>query len=311
MSPDRFSDLSNSTSNTVSDRAPSPTSPQPVLNLLAEGRHDEAMKAATAALMEARNDSTEGDEHAAKLCQALQALGDVQRELNQIAEAEACYREGLELAGDRQDLSVERARLRMQLATLLDFNEREADAAPLYELAAADFEALSPPDDLTAAQLRNNLAMIYKGLGKFALAEQHYLRSLETIELRMGRNSESVASVYNNLGSLYYTAGFPDEAKKMFGEGLAIREKILGPDHPDVAQSLSNIATARHELGDNVSALLDFERALRILEGNIQEKTTSYEAVGSDYISLLEALNEDRRAEAFRKRRAKVLSTME
>ena len=71
MSPDRFSDLSNSTSNTVSDRAPSPTSPQPVLNLLAEGRHDEAMKAATASLMEARNDSTEGDEHAAKLCQAL------------------------------------------------------------------------------------------------------------------------------------------------------------------------------------------------------------------------------------------------
>lgn len=261
--------------------------------------------------MEARNDGTEGDEHAAKLCQALQMLGDVQRELRQITEAESSYREGLELAGDRPDLNGERARLRMQLATLLDFNDREADAAPLYEQAAADFEALTPPDDLTAAQLRNNLAMIYKGLGKFALAEQHYLRSLEIIELRMGRNTEAVASVYNNLGSLYYTAGFPDEAKKMFGEGLAIREKILGPSHPDVAQSLSNIATARHELGDNVSALLDFERALRILEANIQEKTVSYEAVGSDYIALLEALNEDRRADAFRKRRAKVLATLE
>ena len=293
------------------DRAHSPTSTQPVLNLLAEGRYDEALKAATASLMEARNDGTEGDEHVAKLCQALQTLGDVKREIKQIDEAEACYREGLELAGDRPDLLAERARLSMQLATLLDFNGSEASAAPLYEQAAADFEALSPPDDLTAAQLRNNLAMIYKGLGKFALAEQHYLRSLETIELRMGRNTEAVASVYNNLGSLYYTAGFPDEAKKMFAEGLEIREKILGPDHPDVAQSLSNIATARHELGDNVSALLDFERALRILEANIQEKYASYEAVGSDYIALLEALNEDRRAEAFRKRRAKVLSTLE
>lgn len=292
------------------DRAPPPTSTQPVHSLLSEGRHDEALKAATAALVEARQSSTEGDERDARICQALQALGDVQREMTQISAAEASYREGLELAGDRPDLLGERARLRMQLATLLDFNEREAEAAPIYEQAAADFEALTPPEDVTAAQLRNNLAMIYKGLGKFALAEQHYLRSLETIELRMGRESEAVASVYNNLGSLYYTAGFADEALKMFKEGLAIREKILGPDHTDVAQSLSNIATARHEVGDNMSALLDFERALRILEANVKEKASSYEAVGGDYIALLEALHQERRAEAFQKRMHKVLATL-
>ncbi|GEP45287.1 tetratricopeptide repeat protein [Brevifollis gellanilyticus] len=293
----------------MSDTAnPIPT--QPVLSLLAEGRHDEALKAATAALVEARNEGAEGDERNTRICQALHTLGDVQREMEQIVGAEASYREGLELAGDRPDLLGERARLRMQLATLLDFNQREADAAPVYEQAAADFEALTPPDDVTAAQLRNNLAMIYKGLGKFALAEQHYLRSLETIELRMGRESEAVASVYNNIGSLYYTAGFADEALKMFKEGLIIREKILGPDHTDVAQSLSNIATARHEVGDNMSALLDFERALRILEENVKEKASSYEAVGGDYISLLEALHQERRAEAFQKRMQKVLSTL-
>jgi len=290
----------------VPDRATHPASTQPVHALLAEGRHDEALKAATAALVEARQDSTEGDERDAQICHALMVLGDVQRDMQQIVGAEGSYREGLELAGDRPDLLGERARLRMQLATLLDFNEREAEAAPIYEQAAADFEALTPPDDVTAAQLRNNLAMIYKGLGKFALAEQHYLRSLETIELRMGRESEAVASVYNNLGSLYYTAGFSDEALKMFKEGLVIREKLLGPDHTDVAQSLSNIATARHELGDNMSALLDFERALRILEASYNEKAASYEAVGGDYIALLEALGQERRAEAFRKRMEKV-----
>jgi Tetratricopeptide repeat len=96
----------------------------------------------------------------------------------------------------------------------------------------------------------------------------------------------------------------------MFKEGLAIREKILGAEHPDVAQSLSNVATARHELGDNVSALLDFERALRILETNIQEKASSYEAVGADYISLLEALHQERKAEAFQKRMQKVLASL-
>ena len=48
-----------------------------------------------------------------------------------------------------------------------------------------------------------------------------------------------------------------------------------------------------------------------ILEASIPEKTSSYEAVGSDYIALLEALNEDRRADAFRKRRSKVLASLE
>lgn len=294
----------------MSDRHSSPTAILHAQSLLAEGNHEQALKAATTALLEARNNHSDGDERDAFICQALQALGDVQREMANVPDAESSYREGLELAGDLPDLLIERARLRMQLATLLDFNEREAEAAPIYEQAAADFEALTPPDDVTAAQLRNNLAMIYKGLGKFALAEQHYLRSLEIIELRMGRDSEAVASVYNNLGSLYYTAGFSDEALKMFKEGLAIREKILGMEHPDVAQSLSNVATARHELGDNVSALLDFERALRILEVNIAEKSSSYQAVGSDYVGLLEALNQERKAEAFQKRMQKVLATI-
>ena len=53
-------------------------------------------------------------------------------------------------------------------------------------------------------------------MDKFALAEQHYLRALETLENKRGRKSESVACVFNNLGSLYYAAGFPDQAKEMF-----------------------------------------------------------------------------------------------
>lgn len=138
----------------------------------------------------------------------------------------------------------------MNLAALLDFSQREADAVPLYEQAIADLETVEPPDIETSGQLRNNLAMIYKGLGKFALAEQHYLRSLEQLEGLHGRDSEAVASVYNNLGSLYYTAGFPDQAREMFTDGLQIREKLLGDNHPDVAQSLSNLATACYELGD-------------------------------------------------------------
>ena len=294
----------------VPDRhlSPPPVTDSPALQLMAEGRLDEAMNTANSVLTDARQGAESDDSQWPQVFAALQVLGDVQREMGDAPGAEASYNEALEIAGKQTISLAVTARMRTQLATLLDFSEREALAAPLYEQAITDYESLTPPDELSAAQIRNNLAMIYKGLGKYALAEQHYLRSLEVLELNMGRDSEEVASVYNNLGSLYYTAGFPDQAKEMFGEGLSIRLKILGSDHPDVAQSLCNIATAKHELGENTAALLDFEQSLRILELHIKDEVVSYEAVGLDYVSLLENLGEERKAAAFQKRMEKVLA---
>ncbi len=290
---------------------PSPTSETepPAITLLNSGKPDEALRSAAESLNSARQQAEDDDKASEQVFSALGVLGDVQREIGEAEAAEASYREALELAAKHSIAPLRLARVRTQLATLLDFSQRETLAAPLYEQAISDYEALNP-DDLSAAQIRNNLAMIYKGLGKYALAEQHYLRSLEIIELQMGRDSEEVASVYNNLGSLYYTAGFPDQAKEMFAEGLGIRQKMLGADHPDVAQSLCNIATAKHELGENEAALLDFEQSLRILELHIKNEASSYEAVGRDYISLVESLGQEKKASAFQKRMEKMLATV-
>ena len=282
----------------------------PAVSLLAEGKLDEALDAAKADLNAWRQKVEDDESLWPQTFAALQVLGDVQREMSDASGAEASYNEALDIAGKHPISQILTARMRTQLATLLDFSQREALAAPLYEQAITDYESLTPPDDLSAAQIRNNLAMIYKGLGKYALAEQHYLRSLEVLEINMGRDSEEMASVYNNLGSLYYTAGFPDQAKEMFAEGLSIRLKILDLDHPDVAQSLCNIATAKHELGENTDARLDFEQSLRILELHIKDEANSYEAVGRDYISLLENLGDERKAAAFKKRMEKVLASL-
>ena len=68
------------------------------------------------------------------------------------------------------------------------------------EQAIKELEQLEPPDNLTAAQLRNNAAMSYKKLDKLPLAEQHYLRALEVLQAEQG-DSEDVASIFKNLGS--------------------------------------------------------------------------------------------------------------
>ncbi len=44
-------------------------------------------------------------------------------------------------------------------------------------------------------------------------------------------------------------------------EPLAIREKVLGPDHPDTAIGLNNLASLRDLQGDYASARPLYERA--------------------------------------------------
>ena len=44
-------------------------------------------------------------------------------------------------------------------------------------------------------------------------------------------------------------AGQPGEAEPLLRRALAIREKVLGPDHPEVAQSLENLAVLYRDMG--------------------------------------------------------------
>lgn len=244
------------------------------------------------------------------LVRALQALGDAQREAGDVAGAEVSYREALE-AGAKLEMPADViANVRTNLATLLDFNGRETESLPYYEEAISNHEALGGENLEVAAQLRNNLAMTYKCLGKFALAEQHYLRALETLENKRGRRSESVACVFNNLGSLYYAAGFPDQAKEMFEDGLKIRIEVLGSKHRDVAQSYCNLATACHELAENIAAQQHFETSLSILEAQLPKEASSYEAIGQDYVAMLNILSEEGKAIAFQKRQEKALAAV-
>jgi tetratricopeptide (TPR) repeat protein len=289
------------------DSSPTTQDDDPLGVMIQEGRYEEASELVQGDVSSARQDFEDGVGGVDALVVALGRLAFLEQERGQVAEAEGALAEGLELAvGHSLALGVT-ADLRMRLATLLDFSQREADAVPLYEQAIADFEAMMPPQAEVAAQLRNNLAMIYKGLGKYALAEQHYLKALEILENLLGKGSEEVAAVYNNLGGLYYAAGFAEQAKEMFMEGMRVRVDLLGAGHPDVGQSHCNLATVCHELGDNAASCEHFERGLDILEAHIEEEAVAFQAVAEDYLSLLELIGDDKSALAVRRRLQKVL----
>ena len=59
--------------------------------------------------------------------------------------------------------------------------------------------------------------------------------------------------------------GAYDQALPLYQRALAIRKKSLGPEHPDTANSLNNLALLYQVMGDYEQALPLYQRALRSL----------------------------------------------
>ena len=85
----------------------------------------------------------------------------------------------------------------------------------------------------------------------------------------------------SGLASLYRVQGKYGEAEPLYRRALAIREKSLGSDHPQVATSLNNLAGLYHGQGKYDEAEPLFRRALAIRE----------KSLGSDHPHVAISLN--------------------
>ena len=59
--------------------------------------------------------------------------------------------------------------------------------------------------------------------------------------------------------------GRHEQALPLYQRALAIREKALGPDHPDTATSLNNLAGLYQAMGRHEQALPLYQRALAMM----------------------------------------------
>ncbi|WP_224366359.1 serine/threonine-protein kinase [Hyalangium versicolor] len=75
-----------------------------------------------------------------------------------------------------------------------------------------------------------------------------------------------MAASLNSLGSVFYSLGRYEEARQVHTRVLALREKALGPDHPDVATSLTNLGGVLYNLGRYEEARAMNERAVALRE---------------------------------------------
>jgi len=121
----------------------------------------------------------------------------------------------------------------------------------------------------------------FYGVGNYDAALIEIQNYEAAVRRREGTASRCYAVALNNLALLYDNQGRYAEAEPLYKRALAIWEKALGPDHPEVAMGLNNLGNLYEDQGRYGEAEPLSKRALAI-----QEK-----ALGPDHPEVGKYLN--------------------
>jgi len=114
-----------------------------------------------------------------------------------------------------------------------------------------------------------------------------------SLEFEQAARLLSYTGYYLNLNARARYA----EAEPLLKRALEIREKALGPGHPDVAQSRNNLASLYHSQGKYAEAEPLFKRSLAIREKTLGPEHPSVATLLENYAVLLRKTNRETQAE--------------
>src|SRR6185437_11924334 len=84
------------------------------------------------------------------------------------------------------------------------------------------------------------------GAGEFAAAEQAFIAAVREATL-LGADNERLATSLSHLGQLKTRQKEFAQAEALFRRALAIRERVLGKDHPSLIPAINNLASVQAE----------------------------------------------------------------
>jgi tetratricopeptide (TPR) repeat protein len=104
-----------------------------------------------------------------------------------------------------------------------------------------------------------------------------------------------------SLGSSKLPLGKTDEAERLFQEAIAVLEKVGGPENPELAVVLFNLATLYESQGMNAEADSYYKRSTALWEKR-SDRLVGAAAALERYAGLLNKLNRSVEAAAFLER---------
>ena len=156
--------------------------------------------------------------------------------------------------------------LAQALAAICQFEGNAGDTTNAERTCEqAVFTAVAAHEDELAAQTAIILADTSGyALHRFEEAER-WLGWAQAILKRLGGTHDRLAGWLSHArGDVFDARGDPAAARVELERALSLKRKVLPPDHPNLADTLTSLANELNELGDGKQALLHNGEALRI-----------------------------------------------
>ena len=196
----------------------------------------------------------------------LVALGSNEYGRDRYEDAIGFYRRGLEILERELGSDHPRvARIAANIGSMLQEEGKNGAAIETFQKAEAIFARALSPDHPDAIKLLANIAHAYENAGNYSAAVENYRHGLEIFEPKMPENPLT-AVLYQGLATTYKNHGDLAEAMAAAERALAIREKVLGPEHDATGQTLNIMANILDLEGKYDEALARYQRASAIFE---------------------------------------------
>jgi CHAT domain-containing protein/Tfp pilus assembly protein PilF len=154
----------------------------------------------------------------------------------------------------------------------------QSDHPPIFDFVPRLTPFKSSDDELDEFNRQiQELCKAGKYAEALAIAKQYVALARQT-----HKENETEVSVANGwLGYIYESMGRYDDAEPLLERSLTLREKVLGPDHPDLAAPLNNLAGLYDIRGRYADAEPLYKRSLALRE----------KALGPDHPDVAMSLN--------------------
>jgi tetratricopeptide (TPR) repeat protein len=156
------------------------------------------------------------------------------------------------------------------------------------------------PDSRLAADRGKKLtAQVDFLLGQLTEADFNYF--LATQYYQQAANLQPSSLIYLKAAAeLSYAFGEFPESEHLLTQVLKIQEKLLGPEHPELAQTLNNLGVLRHTQGRYTEAEAFYRWALEICEAHLGLQDPDGINLVQNYTACLREVGRYREAKAFK-----------
>lgn len=234
-------------------------------------------------LLEVLKGKTFAEKSAREQAENFNDAGEMLYAGNRFRSAELAFIAALAIYDDNNLSKTKGAALAISNLGLVCHSTGRYSKAEEYTLKALRIRKNNIKDNIGYGASLNNLAVLYKDMGKYNESETLFKNAHELIKKANGEKSNPYAIVLNNEAMLFQTIGRYEQAESLLNKALAIADNNMKEKSPNYIRLYVNLALLYQLMGDLDKAEKIYMQALVLQEKRIGHKHP-------DYASLLRNL---------------------